>query len=142
MLSGSDLQLIFHTKDIFANNGNDWSDPVHFNFTGYDTSLFWDDDGAVWVQGSHAYHVFPAIQQFRIDLETGKSLNGDPVTMWTGTGGLVSISRAMTVVTLLTSFFNSTCRLQKDPIYTGAVMDIISSLQKVRQIDEIRAYEY
>lgn len=83
------LQLIFHTKDIFANNGNSWSDPVHFNFTGYDTSLFWDDDGSIWVQGSHAYHVFPAIQQFRIDLNTGRSLSGEPQTMWTGTGGLV-----------------------------------------------------
>ena len=28
-------------------------------------------------------------QQFKIDLQTGKSLSGDPVTLWNGTGGLV-----------------------------------------------------
>ena len=34
-------QLIFKTTNPFGNN---WSDPVHFEFNGYDTSLFWDDD--------------------------------------------------------------------------------------------------
>ncbi|KAH8115249.1 hypothetical protein DFH11DRAFT_1726116 [Phellopilus nigrolimitatus] len=57
--------IIFTTTDVFANNGNGWSDPVHFSFQGYDTSL-----------------------QFVIDLETGKSLSGDPMTMWSGTGGI------------------------------------------------------
>ncbi|KAI5123809.1 hypothetical protein M0805_009104 [Coniferiporia weirii] len=80
--------LIFTTTDIFANNGNGWSDPVHFTFPGYDTSLFWDDDGTVYVQGSHYWRVYPAIQQFVIDLKTGESLSGDPVTIWTGTGAL------------------------------------------------------
>ena len=59
-------------------------------FEGYDTSLFWDDDDTAYVQGSHAWRVFPAIQQFQIDLKTGKSLSGPPVTIWNGTGGLVS----------------------------------------------------
>ncbi|EJD08129.1 uncharacterized protein FOMMEDRAFT_101564 [Fomitiporia mediterranea MF3/22] len=80
--------LIFTTKDIFANNGNGWSDPVHFTFQGYDTSLFWDDDGTTYVQGSHYWRIFPAIQQFVIDVTTGESLSRDPVTIWNGTGGM------------------------------------------------------
>ncbi|TDL23067.1 hypothetical protein BD410DRAFT_859486 [Rickenella mellea] len=62
--------------------------PIRFTFTGYDTSLFWDDDGKVYVQGSHYWRIFPAVQQFQIDLKTGASLNGDPVTIWNGTGGM------------------------------------------------------
>ena len=100
--------MIFTTTDIFANNGNGWSDPVHFTFQGYDTSLFWDTDAQgierVYVQGAHAWQVYPAIQLFEIDLATGESLSGDPVTMWTGTGGLVRAfsfidhARAMNVI--------------------------------------------
>ncbi|TFK73257.1 hypothetical protein BDN72DRAFT_762060 [Pluteus cervinus] len=80
--------VLFTTDDIYAQNGNGWSDPIFFDFPGYDTSLFWDDDGKVYVQGSHAWRVFPAIQQYEIDIKTGASLSGDPVTLWTGTGGL------------------------------------------------------
>ena len=76
------------TDDIYANNGNGWSDPVHFTFEGYDTSLFWDDDGTAYVQGSHAWHVFPAIEQFAIDVTTGQNLT-EPIILWNGTGGLV-----------------------------------------------------
>lgn len=83
-------QMIFTTKDPFIQNGNGWSDPVHFSFDGYDTSLFWDEDERVYVQGSHSWRVFPAIEQFEIDLATGKSVSGDPDIIWNGTGGLVS----------------------------------------------------
>ena len=82
--------MIFTTTDVFANDGNGWSDPVHFTFQGYDTSVFWDDDGTTYIQGSHYWRVFPAIEQFAIDLETGTSLSGDPVIIWNGTGGMVS----------------------------------------------------
>lgn len=82
-------QVIFTNKDIWANNGNGWSDPVFFDFQGYDTSVFWDDDGKTYMQGSHYWRVFPAIQQFEIDLDTGKNLT-EPVTIWNGTGGMVS----------------------------------------------------
>lgn len=85
--------MVFTNDDIFSNNGNGWSDPVHFTFEGYDTSLFWDDDvdGKVYVQGSHAWQVFPAIQSFEIDLNTGRNLS-EIITLWTGTGGLVNIA--------------------------------------------------
>lgn len=63
-----------------------WSDPVHFNFTGYDTSPFWDDDGKVYVTGSHPWEVQPGINQAPINLETGEA--GALVNVWNGTGGL------------------------------------------------------
>ncbi|KDQ50865.1 glycoside hydrolase family 43 protein [Jaapia argillacea MUCL 33604] len=80
--------LIFTNTDIFANNGNGWSDPIHFSpgFQGYDVSLFWDDDGKTYVQGSHAWRVQPGIWQYEIDLTNGSIWN--PEVLWTGTGGI------------------------------------------------------
>lgn len=63
-----------------------WTDPVHFKFGGYDTSLFWDDDGEVYVAGSHQYTVWPCIQLAKIDLNTGAT--GEWSNPWNGTGGL------------------------------------------------------
>jgi beta-xylosidase len=34
-----------------------WSDPVHFEYPGYDTSLFWDDDGKAYMVGSFYWRV-------------------------------------------------------------------------------------
>ncbi|KZO97805.1 glycoside hydrolase family 43 protein [Calocera viscosa TUFC12733] len=79
--------ILFTNPDPIG-NPNGWSDPIHFYFPGYDTSLFWDDDGKVWVQGSHAWQIYPQIQQYQIDLSNGQSLTGDPIMMWNGTGGL------------------------------------------------------
>ena len=84
--TNSDIDIVFN--DIWANNGNGWSDPVHFTFGGYDTSLVFDD-GKVYVLGSHYWRVSPGIMGWQIDLETGQSLSGDPQLLWTGTGGLV-----------------------------------------------------
>ncbi|EIN10122.1 hypothetical protein PUNSTDRAFT_101826 [Punctularia strigosozonata HHB-11173 SS5] len=80
--------LLFKTDDIFASDGNGWSNAVHINpsFEGYDMSLFWDDDGKTYIQGSHAYHVQPGIWQYEIDLDTGTISNEE--VLWTGTGGL------------------------------------------------------
>ncbi|TFK50995.1 hypothetical protein OE88DRAFT_1660173 [Heliocybe sulcata] len=77
--------LIFTTTDIYGDN---WSDPIHFSprFQGYDVSLFWDDDGSTYVQGSHAWQVSPGIWQYEIDLSNGTIWN--PELLWTGTGGL------------------------------------------------------
>ena len=100
------LQLLFATTNV--SSPSSWSDPIHFSFEGYDTSLFFDTSEStsidphtgnatksnktrVYVQGSHAWRVFPAIQQFEIDLKTGESLSGKPRTIWEGTGGLVSL---------------------------------------------------
>ncbi|EPQ55149.1 hypothetical protein GLOTRDRAFT_76437 [Gloeophyllum trabeum ATCC 11539] len=77
--------MIFTTTDIYGDN---WSDPIHFSplFQGYDVSLFWDDDGKTYVQGSHAWHVSPGIWQYEIDLSNGSISNSE--VLWTGTGGL------------------------------------------------------
>ncbi|KAM0820018.1 putative Glycosyl hydrolase [Seiridium cardinale] len=63
-----------------------WTNAIHFDFVGYDTSPFWDVDGQVYMTGSHAYHVFPGIQQAEANLDTGEF--GEWVTIWNGTGGL------------------------------------------------------
>ena len=67
-------------------NSSSWSNPVHFDFFGYDTSPFWDDDGKVYITGSHPWQHYPAIRQMQINLETGAV--GEPVIVWNGTGGL------------------------------------------------------
>ena len=67
-------------------NSTSWTDPVHYGFGGYDTSLFWDDDGQVYVVGSHQYTVWPGIQLATINLTTGET--GTWSNPWNGTGAL------------------------------------------------------
>ncbi|ROW08257.1 hypothetical protein VMCG_03282 [Cytospora schulzeri] len=55
-----------------------WTNAVRFNFTGYDTSPFWDDDGTSYIVGAHAWHVYPALELAQANLETGEN----------GTGGI------------------------------------------------------
>jgi beta-xylosidase len=74
--------FVFTSKDPYSSAA--WSDPVHFNFSGYDTSPFWDDDGTVYVTGTHAWEVQPGIQMFPVDLRTGEV--GESVNIWNGTG--------------------------------------------------------
>jgi beta-xylosidase len=74
--------LIFTTTNPF--NDSAWSDPVHFDFQGYDTSPFWDNDGQVYITGTYAWEVRPGIQMFTIDLKTGAS--GPVQNIWNGTG--------------------------------------------------------
>ncbi|KUJ07197.1 uncharacterized protein LY89DRAFT_767043 [Mollisia scopiformis] len=66
-------------------NSSAWSQPAHFNFSGYDTSPFWDDDGQVYVTGTHAWQIQPGIQAFTLDIETGSV--GEIINIWNGTGG-------------------------------------------------------
>ncbi|KAE9368107.1 glycoside hydrolase family 43 protein [Stipitochalara longipes BDJ] len=61
-----------------------WSNPIHFNFTGYDTSPFWDDDGQLYITGTHAWEIQPGIQMVTLDLETGAI--GPYINIWNGTG--------------------------------------------------------
>lgn len=60
---------------------------MRFNFTGYDPSPFWDDDGRSYIVASHAWQVKPGIQLAEIDLHTGE-VSSNWTTIWTGTGGL------------------------------------------------------
>lgn len=77
---------------------------MHFDFEGYDTSPFWDDDGTSYVVGSHAYKVEyvididpvhtdadsdrPGNHLAKVNLTTGK-LQSNWTNLWAGTGGLV-----------------------------------------------------
>ncbi|KAF2842605.1 glycoside hydrolase family 43 protein [Patellaria atrata CBS 101060] len=77
--------MIFKSEDPFDPTA--WSNPVHFEFEGYDPSPFWHDDGTVYIHGAHIWQVSPGIYQNTIDLETGE-LGGPWISLWNGTGGL------------------------------------------------------
>jgi alpha-N-arabinofuranosidase len=62
----------------------EWSEPVWVKQSGIDPSLFRDDDGKVYIQGTGGAE---GIQQSEIDLSTGK-LRGRPKIIWSGTGGI------------------------------------------------------
>ncbi|KAK3303399.1 glycoside hydrolase family 43 protein [Chaetomium strumarium] len=76
--------IIFKGKDPYSEKS--WSKAVHFNFTGYDTEPFWDEDGKVYITGAHAWQVGPYIQQAEANLETGET--GEWRVIWNGTGGM------------------------------------------------------
>ncbi|PGG98541.1 hypothetical protein AJ80_09520 [Polytolypa hystricis UAMH7299] len=76
--------IIFKTKNPFDEES--WSTPVHFNFTGYDPSPFWHEDGKVYMSGAHPWQVEPGVYQMVVDLETGET--SEKVSLWNGTGGL------------------------------------------------------
>jgi beta-xylosidase len=75
------------TKDIWS---GDWSDPIWFDFSGIDPSLFFDDDGKVYIQGSYRpsnlMELKCDIRQFEVDIETGKPLS-DTKKIWDGFAG-------------------------------------------------------
>ncbi|TDZ23772.1 Non-reducing end alpha-L-arabinofuranosidase BoGH43A [Colletotrichum orbiculare MAFF 240422] len=64
------------TTDIWSGT---WSDPIHFDFSGIDPSLFFDDDGRVYVQGcwmiDRLQQPSCTIKQFEIDIQTGRPLS-------------------------------------------------------------------
>ncbi|KAF6823832.1 Xylosidase/arabinosidase [Colletotrichum musicola] len=72
--------FILSTTDIWA---DEWSDPVFFDFDAIDTSLFWDDDGKVYLIGAADEPPDSSIRQFEIDLKTGERLS-DSVVLWHG----------------------------------------------------------
>ncbi|KAJ9151208.1 Beta-xylosidase [Pleurostoma richardsiae] len=62
-----------------------WSEAIHFNFTGYDTSPFWDVYGKAYIVGAHAWQVSPGIQMAEANFDTGEI--GEWKVLWNGTGG-------------------------------------------------------
>lgn len=76
--------FIVSTRDIWS---NEWSDPVYFDFQGIDPSIFFDDDGKSYMQGSAGPGPMTQIHMFEIDLQTGKKLS-EQKKIWDGTGGI------------------------------------------------------
>ncbi|KAL2841353.1 glycosyl hydrolase [Aspergillus pseudodeflectus] len=72
--------FILSTTDIWA---DEWSNPVFYDFNGIDTSLFWDDDGQVYVLGAAGPGPESRIMQFQIDLQTGAKLSEEKL-LWEG----------------------------------------------------------
>ncbi len=65
----------------------EWSDPVPIDHRGIDPSLFWDEDGKVYYQGTGVdSQSRQGIVQFEVDPETGKILSEKKI-IWHGTGG-------------------------------------------------------
>lgn len=85
---GEDIpeNFIVSTKDIFSDV---WSDPVRFDFSGIDPSLFWDEDDGdkVYFCGSRGPGPMTTISLFEINLATGQKLTTER-TIWKGTGGI------------------------------------------------------
>jgi beta-xylosidase len=76
--------FIVSTRDIWS---NEWSDLVYFDFHGIDPSIFFDDDGKVYLHGSASPGPMTKIHLFEIDLKTGKKLSEEK-KIWDGTGGI------------------------------------------------------
>lgn len=66
----------------------EWSDPVFLDWQGIDPSLFFDEDGSVYITGTNdiAGEEMEGIYQAKIDIQTGKILTPRQL-IWTGTGG-------------------------------------------------------
>ncbi|KAI1458711.1 glycoside hydrolase family 43 protein [Annulohypoxylon moriforme] len=75
--------IIFHSNDPF--DPSTWSEAIHFDFEGYDTSPVWDSDGRTYIAGAHAWKVSPGILLAEANLETGEVSEWNVI--WNGTGG-------------------------------------------------------
>ncbi|TEB20736.1 hypothetical protein FA13DRAFT_1717482, partial [Coprinellus micaceus] len=67
-------------------NSASWGIAKHFEFQGYDTEPFWDNNGKAYITGAHAWQVNPGIWQAEANLDTGKV--GEFKLIWEGTGGM------------------------------------------------------
>lgn len=70
--------FLITTDDIWSDN---WSDAIPFDFYGIDPSLFFDDDGRAYIQGSWMMEMDRmkqpscTIKQFEIDVRSGSALS-------------------------------------------------------------------
>ncbi|AOZ93067.1 glycoside hydrolase family 43 protein [Paenibacillus crassostreae] len=64
-----------------------WSDPILIPYGNIDPSLFFDDDGKVYVTAQNGTDVESHIIQYEIDIKTGKALS-EPVVVARGDGGV------------------------------------------------------
>ncbi|MEK5061444.1 glycoside hydrolase 43 family protein [Paenibacillus sp. FSL H7-0326] len=66
-----------------------WSDPIWLDWPGIDPSLFFDDDGRVYISGTNSFEKAetPGIYQAELDIETGSLLSPRRL-IWEGTGSV------------------------------------------------------
>lgn len=70
-----------------ANPEGPWSEPVWVDWEGIDPSLFFDDDGKVYITGTNGFDGEAwGIYQAEIDINTGELLS-PRIKIWDGTGG-------------------------------------------------------
>ncbi len=74
--------FILTNNDIYG----EWSDPLLIQISGYDPSLFFDEDGQVYIQITQPDEKGLGIYQAKIDIVTGTLLTA-PKLLWYGTGG-------------------------------------------------------
>ncbi|KAF3027803.1 hypothetical protein E8E15_009494 [Penicillium rubens] len=79
------------TENFIVSTDNIWSDiwtnPIYFEFDGIDPSIFFDDDGKTYIQGSAAPGPYTTINLFEVDLNTGAKLSEETI-IWRGTGDI------------------------------------------------------
>lgn len=63
-----------------------WSDPVPVPHCNIDPSLFFDDDGKVYVTSQKGRELESHVIQFELDIRTGEALT-EPAVIWRGDGG-------------------------------------------------------
>ncbi|MBU5670856.1 glycoside hydrolase family 43 protein [Paenibacillus brevis] len=69
-----------------SNPAGPWSDPIMVPYGGIDPSLFFDDDGKVYVTAQQGADYDSHAIQYEIDIATGNALS-EPVVIWRGDGG-------------------------------------------------------
>ncbi|WP_153978918.1 glycoside hydrolase family 43 protein [Paenibacillus xylanilyticus] len=69
-----------------TNPAGPWSDPIRIPYGGIDPSLFFDDDGKVYVTAQQGADYDSHAIQYEIDITTGKALS-EPQVVWHGDGG-------------------------------------------------------
>lgn len=69
-----------------TNPAGPWSDPIRIPYGGIDPSLFFDDDGKVYVTAQQGADYDSHAIQYEIDIATGEALS-EPQVVWHGDGG-------------------------------------------------------
>jgi len=70
-----------------ANPAGPWSDPIRIPYGNIDPSLFFDEDGKVYVTAQNGADLESHIVTYEIDIATGKALS-EPVVVCRGDGGV------------------------------------------------------
>lgn len=69
-----------------TNPAGPWSDPIRIPYGGIDPSLFFDDDGKVYVTAQQGADYDSHAIQYEIDITSGEALS-EPQVVWHGDGG-------------------------------------------------------